>query len=162
MKKRDYAKSDKAYRERHPGRAAEQVRRYRAKCRFEVIKHYSNGEMRCACCGESHYEFLGVDHINGGGSAMRKALGHGNITRWLYARGFPEGYRILCHNCNMSIGFYGYCPHEKETKMEKPKLLSDEEIMESIIDWEMLPKHEHTHFNLARAISQATVDKGEK
>jgi hypothetical protein len=20
----------------------------------------------------------------------------------------------LCHNCNMALGFYGHCPHEKE------------------------------------------------
>ena len=21
------------------------------------------------------------------------------------------GYRVLCHNCNTSLGLYGYCPH---------------------------------------------------
>jgi hypothetical protein len=24
-----------------------------------------------------------------------------------------KGYRVLCHNCNLARGFYGYCPHEK-------------------------------------------------
>jgi hypothetical protein len=23
-------------------------------------------------------------------------------------------YRVLCHNCNMALGFYGYCPHHPE------------------------------------------------
>jgi radical SAM protein with 4Fe4S-binding SPASM domain len=22
-------------------------------------------------------------------------------------------FRLLCHNCNMARGCYGYCPHEK-------------------------------------------------
>ena len=104
----------KAYRENHPGIAGEQSKKYRVKCKFVVIEHYSNGTMCCACCGEKHYEFLGVDHVNGGGARMRRELGHGNISAWLKSRGFPEGYRILCHNCNMSLGFYGYCPHQKE------------------------------------------------
>ena len=29
--------------------------------------------------------------------------------------GFPKDkYRLLCHNCNQSMGWYGYCPHQKE------------------------------------------------
>jgi hypothetical protein len=28
---------------------------------------------------------------------------------------FPrDKYRLLCHNCNMAFGLYGYCPHERE------------------------------------------------
>ena len=27
-------------------------------------------------------------------------------------------FQVLCHNCNMSKGFYGYCPHEKERENE--------------------------------------------
>jgi len=102
------------YRARHPGIASEQSKKYRAKCKQEAIKYYSNGTMCCACCGEKHYEFLAINHIKGGGALMRRTMGHGNISQWLVSRGFPEGYRVLCHNCNMSIGFYGYCPHQKE------------------------------------------------
>jgi hypothetical protein len=29
----------------------------------------------------------------------------------LARNGFPDGYRVLCHNCNMALGQYGYCPH---------------------------------------------------
>jgi len=108
------------YRKRHPNRAKKQSKLYANKARYDAINHYSNGTMICACCGESNYEFLAIDHINGCGTAMRKLLGHGNLARWLKSRGFPLGYRILCHNCNMSIGFYGYCPHQKiqHTKRE--------------------------------------------
>jgi hypothetical protein len=115
LKKHNNSKNAKTYRARHPGVHNKLVKKYRDACRYESIKHYSNGTMSCACCGENHYEFLAIDHINGGGDSMRKELGHGNIGRVLKARGFPLGYRILCHNCNMAIGFYGYCPHQKLT-----------------------------------------------
>jgi len=106
--------NNKRHRENHPGIAAEYAKRYRTKCRYKAIYYYSQGTMKCACCGESHYEFLSIDHINGNGRRERKLLGHGNIAQTLVARGFPLGYRVLCLNCNMSIGYYGYCPHQKK------------------------------------------------
>ena len=105
---------NREFRKRHPESASIYTKKYRTKCRYEAIKYYSNGTMCCACCGENHYEFLSIDHINGGGDLMRRTLGHGNISQWLKSRDFPSGYRVLCHNCNMSLGFYGYCPHKKE------------------------------------------------
>lgn len=33
------------------------------------------------------------------------------IEEWLKKNDYPKGFQILCHNCNMSKGFYGYCPH---------------------------------------------------
>jgi len=109
-----YAKYGKDYRKRHPGIASEQSKRYRLRTRIECLNHYSNGNPCCACCGESHIEFLGIDHIEGGGNKARRERGQGNIYQWLKKRNYPSGYRVLCHNCNMSIGFYGYCPHSKE------------------------------------------------
>ena len=82
--------------------------------RLKVIEHYSNGTNACVCCRESHTEFLALDHINGGGCAERKELGILTSTRfyqWLIENQFPVGYRILCHNCNSSKGWYGFCPH---------------------------------------------------
>jgi hypothetical protein len=32
----------------------------------------------------------------------------------LIKNNFPDGFQVLCHNCNMSIGLYGYCPHQTE------------------------------------------------
>ena len=34
---------------------------------------------------------------------------------WLLRHGFPEGFRVLCHNCNQAIGVYGACPHQTGT-----------------------------------------------
>ncbi len=101
----------KKYSKEHPEKYREWTNRYRAKARYEAINHYSESKMCCGCCSEKTYEFLGLDHIEGGGSKHRKSFS-GSIYVWLKARGFPEGYRVLCHNCNLALGFYGYCPHQ--------------------------------------------------
>lgn len=80
-----------------------------------VLAHYGGV---CACCGESQYEFLAIDHINGGGTKHRIGLGTvargSSFVRWLIKQGLPEGYRVLCHNCNAALGLYGFCPHQKD------------------------------------------------
>jgi hypothetical protein len=82
------------------------------KLREDVFRAYGD---KCACCGEANWEFLTIDHING-----RKAVGHSrNITgerlwRLLRRQNFPrDEYRLLCINCNFSLGMRGYCPHQK-------------------------------------------------
>jgi len=80
--------------------------------RAAVLAHYGG---TCACCGETTSEFLAIDHINGGGSRHRKEVIRGSDqAAWLIKHGFPDGFRLLCHNCNMARGYYGYCPHEKQ------------------------------------------------
>ena len=81
--------------------------------RLRCLRHYGGDIPVCACCKEAHLEFLAIDHINGGGNQHRRENGE-NLYRWLRKNGFPEGYRVLCHNCNMAIGLYGKCPHEAE------------------------------------------------
>lgn len=78
------------------------------------LDYYSNGTFKCACCNEGHYEFLVIDHINGGGSKHRKEIKkkYPSTYTFLVAQKFPLGYRVLCYNCNCSLGFYGYCPHK--------------------------------------------------
>lgn len=80
--------------------------------RFQVLRHYSCGDPKCSCCGETSYEFLGIDHIKGGGRKHTSEIGSGKLYNWLVKHGFPEGFRVLCHNCNQAIGLYGYCPHQ--------------------------------------------------
>lgn len=78
--------------------------------REAVLQHYSGGAMACACCGESHEEFLQVDHVNGGG---RKDRLNGDLYSRLRREGFPEGFQILCANCNLAKGSGSHCPHQK-------------------------------------------------
>lgn len=82
-----------------------------------VIQHYTKGEMCCSCCGESHIEFLVFDHIINNGSEHRKKIfknGRGNIITWLISNKFPEGFQVLCWNCNSAKHYYKGCPHKKE------------------------------------------------
>ena len=67
----------------------------------------------CACCGTKEFEFLTLDHINGDGAQhRRKHLTSYSIYTEIRKLGYPkDAYRILCMNCNFSIGMYGYCPH---------------------------------------------------
>ena len=90
--------------------------------RLQCLTHYSEGTPKCAClnCNEDRIEFLSIDHINGGGHQHREKIKRRGIGffKWLIDNNFPEGYRVLCHNCNQSRGYYGYCPHEKENNIE--------------------------------------------
>lgn len=75
-----------------------------------IISFYSKGESTCACCTENNIEFLSVDHIKGDGNIHRREIGSSLYT-WLVRNKMPEGFRILCMNCNHSYGHYGMCPH---------------------------------------------------
>jgi hypothetical protein len=104
--------------ERHKKRG----RDYWRSNRIAVLEHYGGSPPRCACsgCGESRYEFLSIDHINGGGRKHRQSLGMKTLYQWLIKNGFPDGFRVLCHNCNQSIGLYGYCPHQNKYVLLTP------------------------------------------
>lgn len=98
-------------------RNAEYVREYmadnRGAVRLQVLQHYGGDPPECECCSETTLQFLHLDHLHGGGNQHRKKIGKGGASfyRWIVAEGLPEGYRILCANCNVSLGHYGYCPH---------------------------------------------------
>jgi transcriptional regulator with XRE-family HTH domain len=89
---------------------------WRAELRREVIGRYSAGTYSCSCCGESHIEFLVIDHINGAGNNHRRSINRSGLGfyRWLRANAYPPGFRVLCHNCNAAFGLYGACPHQTE------------------------------------------------
>jgi hypothetical protein len=96
-------------------------RKLYAKARFlevrkRVLAHYGG---KCVCCGESRHEFLSFDHIEGRGKEHRGYTGGGSaFVRWLIKNNYPKEFQILCHNCNLSLGFYGYCPHRPEIRRE--------------------------------------------
>ncbi len=102
----------KIYREMFREKILTQRRSYWKEQRMKVLLHYSNNQLECKCCGEEIYEFLSIDHINGGGNQHRKQLGSKYIYSWLISNNFPAGYQVLCHSCNMAKAFYKECPHE--------------------------------------------------
>lgn len=89
--------------------------RNKIKKRVAVLSFYSDGSLCCACCGETNLEFLTLDHINNNGAKHRAEIssrGGSSTYAWVIKNSFPEGFRVLCWNCNCSFGHYGYCPHE--------------------------------------------------
>lgn len=89
----------------------ERRKQLRIKSRLELIEHYGG---KCACCGESNYKFLCIDHIDGGGNKERFSSGihssHDHII-FLKKNNYPNYIQILCYNCNMAKHHYGVCPH---------------------------------------------------
>ena len=79
--------------------------------RYQALLHYSGGDIACACCGERHVEFLGLDHVNDDGAVHRRAInrrGGSGFYSWLRTTSYS--YQDLvgaCHNCNMARAMYG-------------------------------------------------------
>ena len=100
---------------------AASVAKYQRQVKEAAFNAY--GGPVCACCGDSHFEFMSIDHIEGGGAAHRRELRRGDgqsgggglrLYLWLKRNNYPKGFRVLCRNCNCTFGELGYCPHERE------------------------------------------------
>ena len=94
---------------------AQQGRAYLAKLRLGALNHYGNDNLVCSCCGDTHAEFLQLDHVGGGGTEHRRRIkkeGQPNMYRWLFQHGYPNlPLRVLCANCNFALGAFSFCPH---------------------------------------------------
>lgn len=101
-----------SYEKRHEDKVLQKYKNYRIMYRYMVLSHYSNSdEPFCECCNEKTYQFLAIDHKFGGGNQQKKEIG-GGLYGWIIRNGYPDGFRVLCHNCNSAHGHYGYCPHQ--------------------------------------------------
>jgi hypothetical protein len=90
------------------------LKNYRKELKDEVLRVYGGSPPKCFCCGEPIIDFLTIDHVNGNGNNHRKLDSQAvHIYQWLKVHGYPEGYRVLCMNCNWAMGVYGVCPHQK-------------------------------------------------
>jgi len=104
---REYSRRyNKKPRSRARGRA------YVARLKLAVLGHYSP-ELRCQCellqcwhsgsCPIHDSRLLCIDHISGGGRRHTESLGRSagaGFYNWLKKNGFPEGFQVLCQNCN--------------------------------------------------------------
>ena len=101
----EYRKQKKEVRERRYHRA-----------RITVLRMYGGEKPRCACCGESQYEFLSIDHIVPGVGYYRNGNGVKQAGENLYTHLVkqpiqPDLYQVLCHNCNLGKRTGNHCPH---------------------------------------------------
>lgn len=84
----------------------------------KIFDHY--GKI-CVCCGESDLYKLNIHHVNQDGAEhRRKIAGIGrssvNFYDWLIRNNFPNDppLETQCANCNCSLEWHGYCPHQVE------------------------------------------------
>ena len=125
-RKKDY---DKKWRERHPdaykrwreGHLDERnayEEQVRVGLRLDALVHYSSSPPKCAWCGIDDIDVLCIDHINNDGAQHRQEVGGGSaLYRWLKTNDYPEGYQVLCWNCNhlKALG-----KHNKKRSYYKP------------------------------------------
>lgn len=104
------------YYSQHPEMMRVYGRRNHRKIRDAALIHYGSNPPRCACCGEGAKEFLVIDHINNDGSKHRRTFkGARQIYQWLKNNSYPDGFQVLCHNCNFAKSHYPGCPHQSKT-----------------------------------------------
>ncbi len=88
-------------------------REWKRRVKIEVFSHYSKGKPKCNCCGFSKLEGLSIDHIkaikrSGNKSSLRSL----RLYLWLKKNNFPDGFQVLCINCNSAKSDKEFCPHQ--------------------------------------------------
>jgi hypothetical protein len=97
---------------------AQKIRR-RNRLREAALEAYGD---RCACCGETHRDALAIDHVFENGAAHRREIqgrthsGDTKFLLWLKTHDYPDGFQLLCHNCNFSKHINGgFCAiHQRQ------------------------------------------------
>jgi len=127
-KNREYRRAHKEVSKRYYWRNREKIlikgRIYSLERRKKVLFHYGGNSPKCACCGESIFEFLTIDHINHNIKKQhkRKIGSHGqHLYAWLIRNNFPKGFQVLCWNCNSAKGKTGKCPHQNYVHIQEKK-----------------------------------------
>ena len=123
--------------EKNPQARIESTNKNRNKLRDQVFEAYGS---KCTCCQESHRAFLCIDHIDEDGAEHRRQLGKKakgmGFYEWLRRNDFPEGFQILCWNCNSAKSLRGGCPHKMtgyiaDLPEEKIRRLISEEVQKT-------------------------------
>lgn len=89
------------------GKEAARLRRVR----YKIAAFNAYGGCLCSGCGEQDLAVLSIDHIKGGGGKHRQEVG-ANFYYWLKANRYPDGYRVLCMNCQFRAKVGKPLPHE--------------------------------------------------
>lgn len=122
---RDRRNSDPVFREYHKVKNREsylrnkekrdkRVKEYQMQAKIDVMNHYSSGANKCKCCSVSGLPFLTLDHIEGDGAEKRSSKQHVKGTMlyiWLRKNNYPNGFQVLCYNCNQAKRQSPECPH---------------------------------------------------
>lgn len=65
---------------------------------------------KCVCCGEKELDFLTIEHIKNKGYELIYDKKYALLKK-LKNLNWPEGYTVLCWNCNCATRYGKVCPH---------------------------------------------------
>ena len=112
----------------------EKAKEARKQLKLEVLSYYSQ-DLKCDGCGFSDVRALSIDHVKGDGAKHRKKIGNVDFYRWIKKNKFPEGFQVLCFNCqwikrveNNEVNKGGYM---KKRKIPKVQCLCCGEVLQS-------------------------------
>ena len=74
---------------------------YYYRLQAEAIEAY--GGVVCKSCGIDEPFVLTIDHVENNGNQHRKEIGSTGghkFYKWLKDNGYPDGFQVLCMNCN--------------------------------------------------------------
>lgn len=101
----------KARRKKNPEKYRKYQNDYLKRLKLKILKHYGGNPPMCACCNEKEIKFLTIDHMLKKEKYGKNYCSGTSLTIMLNKENFPEGFQVLCFNCNLSKGIYGVCPH---------------------------------------------------
>lgn len=108
-----------AWRSGHKNHIRSRDATYGKNLKMEALVHY--GGAKCVCCGETLFEGLTLDHINGNGAEQRGQHGSGvPLYSWLKRQDYPGEIelQVLCGTCNLAKRRLAHCPHQRAPKHE--------------------------------------------
>jgi hypothetical protein len=83
----------------------------RAFIKETIMKHYSNGDIKCVECDINDIDMLTLDHINNNGAEHKREIGSHRkdckgigMYGWIVKNDFPKGFQVLCWNHNIKKG----------------------------------------------------------
>jgi len=100
----------KQRRKQYRGKYAPIVKLKRWNNKLKIIEIYGS---KCAHCGDNNPYHLTIDHINNDGAKHRKENKlSAFIYKWIKQNNYVKdtNLQLLCWNCNMSKGVYGFFP----------------------------------------------------
>jgi hypothetical protein len=87
------------FQQANPDKRKKYAKISRERLKLEIFNHYCDNGPQCNGCGEADIHLLTVDHIHGGGNQHKKEVK--SLYSWIKREGFPEGFQILCWNCQL-------------------------------------------------------------
>ncbi|RDJ35314.1 MAG: hypothetical protein DWQ19_10900 [Crenarchaeota archaeon] len=100
------------YQKHNPDKVKAYSKTARENLKIEIFNHYCNCNIECKNCGQNQLHLLTVDHVNGGGSQHKRRIK--NLYSWIKRNNFPEGFQVLCWNCQ-------FRKKNEEAKPENPQ-----------------------------------------